>query len=85
MHIEGHVENGQIVLDTPTDLPEGTRVKVEVMTELDRVKLWIEEAKSQPDTGQTFAERYAAFIGSVAGLPKDFAERHDYYIHGTGE
>jgi hypothetical protein len=32
MSLEGHVENGQIVLDTPAELPQGAKVRVEVVT-----------------------------------------------------
>jgi len=31
MTYRGHVENGQITLDDPARLPEGTRVSIEVM------------------------------------------------------
>lgn len=31
MSLEGHVENGQIVLDAPTELPDGVRVRVETV------------------------------------------------------
>ena len=29
MFLEGHLEDGRVVLDAPTDLPDGTRVRVE--------------------------------------------------------
>jgi hypothetical protein len=32
MSLEGHVENGQIVLDTPAELPEGAKVRVEIVS-----------------------------------------------------
>jgi hypothetical protein len=31
MLLEGHVEKGQIVLDQPAELPEGARVRIEVV------------------------------------------------------
>ncbi len=31
MTYRGHIQNGQIILDEPADLPEGTRVSVEPM------------------------------------------------------
>jgi hypothetical protein len=31
MIINGHIQNGVVILDEPADLPEGTPVRVEVM------------------------------------------------------
>jgi hypothetical protein len=31
MLLEGHVENGQIVIDEPTMLPEGAKVRVQIV------------------------------------------------------
>ena len=31
MTLEAHVENGQIVLDEPAQLPEGAKVRIEVV------------------------------------------------------
>ncbi len=39
-------------------------------------------APEQPEP-KSLAERYAAFIGIIDGLPSDMAEEHDHYIHGT--
>jgi hypothetical protein len=33
MSLEGHVKNGRIVLNTPADLPDGTRVRVEIVAQ----------------------------------------------------
>ncbi|MBZ5514762.1 MAG: hypothetical protein LAN62_07940 [Acidobacteriia bacterium] len=38
----------------------------------------IEPVKEEP-----LAKRLKHVIGSVEGLPPDFAENHDHYIHGT--
>ena len=32
---------------------------------------------------QTFFERYKHVIGKAKGLPRDFADNHDHYIHGA--
>lgn len=96
MTLEGHVENGAIVCDNHNPLPEGAKVRVEVVAKangsepdndlvsaIDRVKLAVQQAKGKspaPDA-KTLAERYAAALGAAADLPADMAERHDRYIH----
>lgn len=37
----------------------------------------------EPVREETLAKRLKDVIGSVEGLPPDFAENHDHYIHGT--
>jgi hypothetical protein len=37
----------------------------------------------EPLREETLAKRLKNVIGSVEGLPPDFAEHHDHYIHGT--
>lgn len=37
----------------------------------------------EPVQEETLAKRLKNVIGSVEGLPPDFAENHDRYIHGT--
>jgi hypothetical protein len=74
MTYRGLVKNGVIVLDPPVTLPEGC--EVEVATVLD------ESLPAAPST-PTLAERYAAIIGTIDGLPADLSEQHDHYIHGA--
>ena len=83
MVLEGHVQNGAIVLDPPAKLPEGARVRVEVMTALQAAAEKVRLAKLAPETGPTLAERMAGSIGTAVDLPSDLASRHDHYIHGT--
>ncbi len=98
MTLEGHVENGTIVLDGATGLPEGAKVRVQVLANddgvaakdgapavYDRIKLAVQQAKQQPASSGTLAERYASALGSAADLPEDMAERHDHYIHGSDQ
>ena len=68
MQLEGVVQNGVIVLDNGTALPEGMRVRIEPVP--------VEKPK-------TFGERYAKFRGCLSGLPADFAAQHDHYRLGT--
>ena len=76
MTVEGHIENGQIVLDHETPLPEGRKVRVEVLES---------EGPRSSSGGElpTLYERYKEIIGKAKDLPSDFAENHDHYIHGT--
>jgi hypothetical protein len=69
MTYKGHVENGVVVLDEPAQLPEGTEVEVDLLSD-----------ERQGPTMQAVLLKYA---GCMSGLPADFAENHDHYIHGT--
>jgi hypothetical protein len=69
MSLEGHVENGHIVLDTPAELPEGTKVRVEIVT----------EAADSP----TLLDRLRGVVGKAKHLPPDASYQHDHYLYGT--
>ena len=71
MTLRGHIRNGAVVLDEPSQLPEGTAVEVELRK--------LEEQDSPP----TLYERYHQIIGIAPDLPSDFSINHDHYIHGT--
>ena len=68
MVYSGHVQNGVVVFDQPVTLPNGTEVKVQVVT---------------PANRKTLAERFEGLIGAVSDLPEDLAAQHDHYVHGT--
>lgn len=68
MEMEGVVQNGVIVPDGETVLPEGTRVRISL---------------APPQQPMPFGERFAIFKGAVDGLPTDLAEQHDHYRLGT--
>jgi hypothetical protein len=74
MTYRGRVKNGVIVLDPPVTLPEGCEVEVETL---------LGEARPAAPSMPTLAERYAAIIGTVDGLPAGMPEQHDHYIHGA--
>jgi hypothetical protein len=65
----GHIQNGVVVLDETTDLPEGARVQVAL-------------APSATEAG-TLGERLMKFAGRLEGLPPDLARNHDHYSHGA--
>lgn len=76
MLLRGTIQNGQVVLDEPLSIPEGTQVRVSV----------VEPSSPPPPVGprrQTLQERLLVHAGTVPGLPEDFAENHDHYVHGT--
>ena len=83
MEFTGRVENGSIVLDPPAKLPEGARVRVQLLTSLQAAAERVARARAEPDTAQTLAERMARSMGTGVDLPADLAERHDHYIHGS--
>lgn len=68
MTYRGHIRNGVVVLDEAVDLPEGTEVTVVT-----------DECGGQ----KTLADQLRDVIGRVPDLPEDFAQNHDFYIHGT--
>lgn len=74
MTYRGHVANGQVVLDDPVQLEEGTRVQVEVIS---GSQLY-EDAPEE-----TLTQRWASIVGKAKGLPSDAAENHDHYLYGS--
>jgi hypothetical protein len=72
MTLEGHVENGQIVLDELAKLPEGAKVRIEVLP-----------LPAPATDDSTLYERLKPFIGILDGLPEDAALNHDHYLYGT--
>jgi len=74
MSYDGHVENGHIVLDTPAELPDGAKVRIDLVPT---------ENDTAPETPPTFYERYKHLIGKAENLPPDFSVNHDHYLYGT--
>jgi hypothetical protein len=75
MTFEGHIENGQIVLDQEAPHLDGMKVRVEILQN---------EISPQNGTDElpSLYERMKGFVGTVEGLPEDFAINHDHYLHG---
>lgn len=71
MEIEGTVQNGVVVLESESSLPEGTRVTVMV------------KGESSPGPLSHY-DHYKEIIGAFTG-PEDLALNHDHYIHGTAK
>ena len=68
MELEGVVQNGVIVLDGATVLPEGTRVLV---------------SAPPVDRPAPFGQRFARFKGAATGVPQDLASQHEHYRLGV--
>jgi hypothetical protein len=68
MTCKGKVTKGVVLLPPDVELPDGTEVVVETLTD-DRGK-------------KSLHQRLAAFAGMADDLPSDLAENHDRYLHG---
>ncbi len=93
MSLEGTINNGQIELDTPIELPNGTRVLIEPV---------VQETKAAPESPRVRADGtpipdtrpdgtplttlnkfLLSISGTVQGWPSDMSVNHDHYIHGA--
>jgi hypothetical protein len=75
MVVLGRVRSGAIVIEGEIDLPEGARVRIEVLNHL--------EPKNEENESQlTLFERLKDVAGIAKGLLADLAAQHDHYIHG---
>lgn len=72
MLLEGHVENGKIVLDEAAKLPEGAKVRVELLP-----------SPAPLTEAPTLYERLKPFVGILHDLPEDAALNHDHYLYGA--
>jgi hypothetical protein len=75
MSFTATVEKGTIKLPPGVHLPDGTRVTVEPAIDTPA------EAPAQPQ--QSFAERYAKYVGCVDTGLGDLAKNHDHYLYGA--
>ena len=69
MTYHGRVIDGLIVLEPPVKLPDGVVVRVEVEAPDDQVA--------------SLRDGLSKLSGTAPGLPRDMAQQHDHYIHGT--
>ena len=72
MSFTATIENGVIKLPAGLDLPDGTEVTIDAK----------EPTAGMKSPGQSFAERYAEFIGCVHSGVGDLAENHDHHLYG---
>jgi len=76
MVYRGHVKNGVVVLDSPSVLPEGVEVRVEIVPAESEGPLLDEQ-------GQTLGHKLMKYAGRAVGLPEDAALNHDHYLYGA--
>ena len=76
MVYRGHVKGGVVVLDSPSSLPEGVEVRVEVVPVESEGPLLDEQ-------GQTLGQKLMKYAGRAVGLPEDAALNHDHYLYGA--
>jgi hypothetical protein len=70
MGILAKVENGSVKLPAGINLPDGTPVIVQPVTE-----------RSPAAATKGFGLRYAKYAGIVKDAPADLAENHDVYLY----
>jgi hypothetical protein len=75
MTYRGHLQNGVVVIDEPTDLPDGAEVEVHPLA---RVARGPEGARPC----RTLAEVLGPVIGKAKGLPPDAAVNLEHYLYG---
>jgi hypothetical protein len=73
MTLAGYVENGSIVLDESATLPEGTKVRIEVLP--------AEKCATADTSIPSLYERLRSVVGKVKG-PPDASINHDHYLYG---
>ena len=74
MTLVGHIKNGRIELEEAGPLPEGARVRVQILDG---------EAADADAPAETLASKLLKYAGRIKDAPSDLARNHDHYIHGT--
>jgi hypothetical protein len=75
MTFQGHIENGNVVFDSPTRPPDGSVVEIAVISPPQQI---------EPKPGSpTLGEKLLKFAGKAVDLPADAAAQHDHYLYGT--
>lgn len=72
MTFRGHIQNGQVVLDEPANLADGTPVTISPTA----------TPSSKPEDIRALWDGLLKLAGTVDG-PSDLAENHDHYAHGA--
>lgn len=71
MSYTGTVQNGMIKLPPDAHWPDGTTVRVEKLGTV--------------NTRNSLTIRLRQLAAKLNGLPPDWAEQHDHYLHGTSK
>jgi len=70
MSSTGHIQNGVVVFDSPTTLPDGTAVTVEAMV------------TNESLVRRSLLERLGPLVGKAEGLSPDASQNIDHYLYG---
>ncbi len=71
--LTGKVVNGVVILDQPGRLEDGTKVRIQPVSE---------HPNTEGDRS-ALREMLLSFAGAVEGLPSDMALNHDHYLYGV--
>jgi hypothetical protein len=84
MNFEGTFIDGHIVPDSPPDIPEGARVRFEVVpVPAPKPEPAAERLRPDGKPLNPLNKFLLSISGTVSDLPSDMARNHDHYIHGT--
>jgi hypothetical protein len=88
MTFRGHIRNGRVEIEGAIPLPEGTEVEITRSRRAKsdggrRAKPRSKRTAAAKAAGTTLYDRLKSVIGKAKGLPADFADQHDRYIHGA--
>ena len=78
MTLTAKVRNGRIELPDGVHVPDGAEVQIILPTPAPA-----ESEEPSEGLGPTLYETLKDFIGKAEGLPADFADEHDHYLHGA--
>jgi len=73
MSLVGRIHEGAVVFEQPVPLAEGTRVRVEPMS----------NAVQIPADAASLLEKLGDVVGAIDDLPADLAAQHDHYLYGA--
>jgi hypothetical protein len=79
MTLNGHIENGRVVLDAAPSLPDGTRVEVTVISTGSPTK-----SPNDKKSSGTLYESMKSIIGIATDLPPDASTKIDDVLYGRG-
>ncbi len=82
MSFRGKIQSGGIVLEKPTDLPDGTEVDIQPVKVSDKIENPSDVDSSADGCASTLGQRLMELAGKAKGLPSDAALNHDHYLYG---
>jgi hypothetical protein len=71
--LTGKVVNGNVVLDQPGKLADGTEVRVRPVV----------RTSNAEGRDASLSKMLLSFAGTIEGLPEDMALNHDHYLYGV--